>query len=154
VRREDVPEARGEPVKHVLEARESRPRLRGLAQPIANHARRVVPQQRRRCERRLRQRRSPRRPDQLDDPRFRVLDFDQQPVAVVRKMHAGPVFRIAAFAEGFVGGPPAEPEAYVDCQCGARYHKKCSETVVNCIDCSRTLVTNVLYPEVSETFSG
>jgi CBS domain-containing protein len=48
----------------------------------------------------------------------------------------------------------AEPEAYIDCQCGARYHKRCSETVVNCIDCSRTLVTNVLNPEVSETFSG
>lgn len=48
----------------------------------------------------------------------------------------------------------AEPEAYVECQCGSRYHKRCSETVVNCVDCSRTLVTNVVYPEPSETFSG
>jgi len=47
-----------------------------------------------------------------------------------------------------------EPEAYVECQCGARYHKKCSETVVNCVSCSRTLVSNVIYPEPSETFSG
>jgi len=47
-----------------------------------------------------------------------------------------------------------EPEAYVDCECGSRYHKKCSETVVNCVTCSRTLVTNVIYPEPSETFSG
>jgi CBS domain-containing protein len=48
----------------------------------------------------------------------------------------------------------AEPEAYVECQCGSRYHKRCAETVVNCIDCSRTLVANVVYPEPSETFSG
>jgi CBS domain-containing protein len=47
-----------------------------------------------------------------------------------------------------------EPEAYVECQCGSRYHKRCSETVVNCIDCSRTLVANVVYPEPSETFAG
>lgn len=47
-----------------------------------------------------------------------------------------------------------EPEAYVECECGSRYHKKCSETVVNCVSCSRTLVTNVINPEPSETFSG
>lgn len=47
-----------------------------------------------------------------------------------------------------------EPEPYVECECGSRYHKKCSETVVNCVDCSRTLVTHVIYPEPSETFSG
>jgi CBS domain-containing protein len=47
-----------------------------------------------------------------------------------------------------------EPEAYVECECGYRYHKKCAETVVNCINCSRTLVTNVVYPEPSETFGG
>jgi len=46
------------------------------------------------------------------------------------------------------------PEAYVECDCGSRYHKKCSEIVVNCVDCSRTLVANVVYPEPSETFSG
>lgn len=48
----------------------------------------------------------------------------------------------------------AEPEAYVECECGSRYHKRCSETVVNCVSCSRTLVANVIYPEPSETFSG
>ena len=47
-----------------------------------------------------------------------------------------------------------EPDAFIECQCGSRYHKKCSETVVNCVDCSRTLVTTVVYPEPSETFSG
>lgn len=47
-----------------------------------------------------------------------------------------------------------EPEAYVECECGSRYHKKCSETVVNCVSCSRTLVANVINPEPSETFSG
>jgi CBS domain-containing protein len=47
-----------------------------------------------------------------------------------------------------------EPEAYVECECGSRYHKQCAETVVNCVSCSRTLVTKVIYPEPSETFGG
>jgi CBS domain-containing protein len=47
-----------------------------------------------------------------------------------------------------------EPESFVECECGSRYHKRCAETVVNCVSCSRTLVTNVVYPEPSETFSG
>lgn len=47
-----------------------------------------------------------------------------------------------------------EPEGHVECECGSRYHKKCSETVVHCVTCSRTLVTNVIYPEPSETFGG
>lgn len=47
-----------------------------------------------------------------------------------------------------------EPEQYMECECGSRYHKKCSETVVNCVNCSKTLVTHVVYPEPSETFSG
>ena len=46
------------------------------------------------------------------------------------------------------------PEGYIECECGSRYHKKCMETVVHCITCSRTLVTNVIYPELSETFGG
>ena len=48
----------------------------------------------------------------------------------------------------------AEPEVYVECECGSRYHKKCMETVVNCVSCSRTLVSSVVYPEPSETFGG
>lgn len=47
-----------------------------------------------------------------------------------------------------------EPEAYAECECGSRYHKKCAETVVNCVSCSRTLVSSVIYPEPSETFGG
>ena len=47
-----------------------------------------------------------------------------------------------------------KPEAYVECECGSRYHKKCSETVVNCVTCSKTMVSHVVYPEPSETFSG
>jgi len=47
-----------------------------------------------------------------------------------------------------------EPEVYVECECGSRYHKKCMETVVNCVSCSRTLVSSVVYPEPSETFGG
>ncbi len=46
------------------------------------------------------------------------------------------------------------PEPYIECECGTRYHKKCAETVVNCVNCSRTIVTHVIYPEPSETFSG
>ena len=48
----------------------------------------------------------------------------------------------------------AEPEVYVECECGSRYHKKCMETVVNCVSCSRTLVSSVVYPGPSETFGG
>lgn len=48
----------------------------------------------------------------------------------------------------------SEPDAYVECECGSRYHKKCAETVVHCVNCARTLVTNVVYPEPTETFSG
>lgn len=47
-----------------------------------------------------------------------------------------------------------KPEPYIECECGSRYHKSCSETVVHCVDCSKTLVTHVIYPEPSETFSG
>ena len=47
-----------------------------------------------------------------------------------------------------------EPEAYIECECGSRYHKKCAETVVHCVSCSKTLVANVIYPEPSETFGG
>jgi CBS domain-containing protein len=46
------------------------------------------------------------------------------------------------------------PDPYIECECGSRYHTRCAETVVNCVSCSRTLVTNVVYPEPSETFSG
>ncbi len=46
------------------------------------------------------------------------------------------------------------PDPFIECECGSRYHTKCAETVVNCVSCSRTLVTNVIYPEPSETFSG
>ncbi len=47
-----------------------------------------------------------------------------------------------------------EPGPFLECQCGSRYHKNCAETVVYCVSCSRTLVTNVIYPEPSETFGG
>lgn len=48
----------------------------------------------------------------------------------------------------------AEPDSYIDCKCGARYHTRCAETVVHCVSCSTTLVLGVTYPEPSETFSG
>jgi signal-transduction protein with cAMP-binding, CBS, and nucleotidyltransferase domain len=48
----------------------------------------------------------------------------------------------------------SEPDAFIECECGSRYHKSCAETVVNCVTCGRTLVTSVVYPEPSETHSG
>ncbi|MDV3244339.1 MAG: CBS domain-containing protein [Nitrososphaerales archaeon] len=47
-----------------------------------------------------------------------------------------------------------EPDSYIECECGSRYHKTCAETVVYCVSCARTLVTSVVYPEPSETFGG
>jgi CBS domain-containing protein len=47
-----------------------------------------------------------------------------------------------------------EPEPYAECECGSRYHKNCLETVGNCVNCGKTLVSNIVYPEPSETFSG
>lgn len=47
-----------------------------------------------------------------------------------------------------------KPESYIECECGSRYHTRCSATVVHCVVCSKTLVTNVTYPEPSETFGG
>ena len=47
-----------------------------------------------------------------------------------------------------------EPESYVECSCGARYHIDCSRTVVYCVYCGKKLVTEVIYPEPSETMSG
>jgi CBS domain-containing protein len=47
-----------------------------------------------------------------------------------------------------------EPEPYIECECDSRYHRNCVETVANCVNCGKTLVTKVVYPEPSETFSG
>ena len=47
-----------------------------------------------------------------------------------------------------------EPELYVECSCGARYHVECAKTVVYCSYCGTKLVTEVIYPEPSETMSG
>jgi len=46
------------------------------------------------------------------------------------------------------------PDLFIECGCGSRYHKACAETVVHCVTCGRTLVSNVVYPEPSETFAG
>ena len=47
-----------------------------------------------------------------------------------------------------------EPEPYIECECSSRYHRDCVKTVANCVNCGKTLVTNIVYPEPSETFSG
>lgn len=46
------------------------------------------------------------------------------------------------------------PDAFVECECGSRYHKKCAETVVNCVSCSRSIVSNVINSGPSDTFGG
>jgi len=46
------------------------------------------------------------------------------------------------------------PDPFVECTCGSRYHQDCSAQVVNCVVCGKTLVTKVIYPDPSETFSG
>jgi len=49
-------------------------------------------------------------------------------------------------------GQAAEP--YTECQCGSRYHVDCANKIVHCVDCSRTLVASVVYPDPFETMSG
>jgi len=46
------------------------------------------------------------------------------------------------------------PDAFVECECGSRYHKRCAETVVNCVSCSRSIVSNVINSGPSDTFGG
>jgi CBS domain-containing protein len=48
----------------------------------------------------------------------------------------------------------SEPDQYVDCTCGSRYHARCAEMVVNCVNCSKTLVATVDYSEPSDTTGG
>lgn len=45
-------------------------------------------------------------------------------------------------------------DRYIECECGSRYHTRCANSVVNCVDCSRTIVANVTYTEPSDTLSG
>jgi CBS domain-containing protein len=46
------------------------------------------------------------------------------------------------------------PDPFVECSCGSTYHKHCSEKVVHCVTCGKTLVTTVVNVEPSETFGG
>jgi CBS domain-containing protein len=62
-------------------------------------------------------------------------------------LHCGREIRSA-----LVWGQAAEP--YTECQCGSRYHMSCANNVVHCVDCSRTLIASVVYPEPFETMSG
>ncbi|MDJ0269231.1 MAG: CBS domain-containing protein [Aigarchaeota archaeon] len=50
--------------------------------------------------------------------------------------------------------PQEEADMYVECSCGARYHIDCAKVVVYCVFCSSKLVTEVIYPEPSETMGG
>jgi len=50
--------------------------------------------------------------------------------------------------------PREETDLYVECSCGSRYHINCAKTVVNCIQCSTTVVSDVIYPEPSDTTGG
>ena len=37
-------------------------------------------------------------------------------------------------------------DRYIECECGSRYHTRCANSVVHCVDCSKTIVANVTYP--------
>jgi signal-transduction protein with cAMP-binding, CBS, and nucleotidyltransferase domain len=45
-------------------------------------------------------------------------------------------------------------DRYVECECGSRYHMHCAHNVVHCLDCSRTVVANVVYSDPADTMSG
>jgi CBS domain-containing protein len=45
-----------------------------------------------------------------------------------------------------------EPQA-VECSCGARYHQRCAEQVVTCLECSTKLL-DVEYPDPEDTLPG
>jgi len=45
-------------------------------------------------------------------------------------------------------------EGFIECTCGARYHRSCAEQVVYCLNCQLSLVTSVVYPSPEETMGG
>jgi len=50
--------------------------------------------------------------------------------------------------------PDEEPDLFVECTCGGRYHLHCAKTIVYCLHCGTTVVSEVIYPEPSETMGG
>ncbi len=52
--------------------------------------------------------------------------------------------------------PTAEKklEGFIECTCGARYHRNCAEQVVYCLNCQSSLVTNIVYPPPEDTTGG
>ena len=75
--------------------------------------------------------------------------FTQRDVLAINRvcLHCGKEIRSALEFKG-------EAEPCIECECGARYHAKCAKMVVHCVDCSRTLVTHVIYPEPWDTTGG
>jgi CBS domain-containing protein len=49
---------------------------------------------------------------------------------------------------------PGEGDVIVTCSCGVAYHLDCAKTVVYCLNCSRMIVTEVIYPRPEDTSSG
>ena len=75
--------------------------------------------------------------------------FTQRDVLAMNRvcLHCGKEIRSALEFRG-------EAEPYIECECGSRYHTHCAKTVVHCVDCSKTLVTHVIYPEPGDTTGG
>ncbi|MEM4373458.1 MAG: CBS domain-containing protein [Nitrososphaerota archaeon] len=49
---------------------------------------------------------------------------------------------------------PGESDVTVSCSCGLIYHMDCAKTVVYCLNCSRQIVTEVVYPRPEDTTGG
>ncbi|MFQ5761726.1 MAG: cyclic nucleotide-binding/CBS domain-containing protein [Candidatus Bathyarchaeia archaeon] len=45
-------------------------------------------------------------------------------------------------------------EGFIECTCGARYHTHCANQAVNCLNCTATLVSEVIYPRPEDTMGG
>jgi CBS domain-containing protein len=74
--------------------------------------------------------------------------FTQRDVLALNRLCLYCGKEIASILEG------ANAEPYIQCECAARYHSNCAKTVVHCVDCARTLMMNVIYPEPSDTMGG
>lgn len=47
-----------------------------------------------------------------------------------------------------------EGDVIVTCSCGVAYHLDCAKTVVYCLNCSRKIVTEIIYPRPEDTTGG
>lgn len=53
-----------------------------------------------------------------------------------------------------LGSRPAEGDITVTCSCGVMYHLDCAKTVGYCLNCSKKIVAEIIYPSPEDTSSG